>query len=117
MTYASLKSARHIARLKANQQRRPWAIVARDGLSAPRWEIMPAHKVRPDERAEEIPPKHVHRAARTRVEPFTGPVRPDRPNRAAHGGITRVSVCWCGAERRSNHNNGHAEYGQWTADA
>ena len=112
-TYATITSARHIARLRANQEGRAWAIVARDGLSALRWEIMPAAKVRSDESAEVLPPKHIHRSAGTRTEPFTGPVAPGRPNVAAHGGYTCVALCRCGAERRSNHNQGHAEYGPW----
>ena len=112
-TYAAIKSARRIARLRANQEGRAWAIVARDGLSAIRWEIMPAAKVRPDESAEVLPPTHRHRPDGTRTEPFSGPVRPERPNVAAHGGYTCVALCRCGAERRSNHNQGNAEYGPW----
>lgn len=58
--------------------------------------------------------RHKHRAVRERAadRPYLGPVSADE-NRAAHGGICRVDVCACGAQRRTNINGRHTERGQW----
>lgn len=57
---------------------------------------------------------HKHRV-KTRVERgFTHPVAwPE--NRSAHGNITRVDTCSCGAIRSTNINGNHIERGQWKA--
>lgn len=51
-------------------------------------------------------PKH------TRDRPFFGPVSRDE-NRAAHGCVTRVENCECGATRQVNVNGWHEETGPW----
>lgn len=56
---------------------------------------------------------HRHRPIETRDQCFTGPVSPQE-NPAAHGGVCRVDTCRCGAERRTNRNQGHIERGVWT---
>lgn len=39
--------------------------------------------------------------------------RARRPNPAAHGNITEVCICRCGAEKRININQEHIERGAW----
>jgi len=57
---------------------------------------------------------HRHRAVPklARTVTYSGPVS-RWPIVAAHGGVTVVDQCRCGAERRSNHSCGHVEYGPW----
>lgn len=57
---------------------------------------------------------HRHRAV-TESEPlpFSGPVNPTRPNRAAHGGVRFRQTCSCGATREVLCNQGYQEYGPW----
>ena len=45
------------------------------------------------------------------VAPYRGAATPCEP--AAHGGITRIETCSCGAQRRLNLNGGHREEGAW----
>ena len=56
--------------------------------------------------------RHTHRPEASRDEAFGGPVS-RRQNRAAHGNITRVDTCRCGATRHTNRNQGHIERGEW----
>lgn len=61
--------------------------------------------------------QHAHRARTTRDEAWSHCVVEDpyrRHSERAHGGITRVAVCRCGAERRVEVNAGSAAYGPWT---
>lgn len=47
--------------------------------------------------------------------PYTGPVRwPGNP--AAHGGVSYVQQCRCGAVRRTNANAGAREVGAWVGE-
>jgi len=57
---------------------------------------------------------HRHQPTKTYVRPFFGPVAA-RENRAAHGNVCVIDTCSCGAERRTNRNQGHLERGTWTA--
>jgi len=58
--------------------------------------------------------KHQHRTTKSVVRPYVGySVRPDRPNPAAHGGVTIVERCACGAQRLTNVNGRHIETGRW----
>lgn len=57
---------------------------------------------------------HQHRAvpALRKDVGFTGPVSwPENPR--AHGNITQIDFCRCGAVRRTNRNAGLAERGAW----
>lgn len=57
---------------------------------------------------------HKHRVKTYQDRAFFGPVRhPEKP--AAHGNITRIASCACGAVRRTNINGSHREVGQWEA--
>lgn len=59
---------------------------------------------------------HVHRAipAKAHDRPFSGAVAFGYgANRKAHGNLTRVDVCTCGAERETNINQQHTEVGVW----
>ena len=47
------------------------------------------------------------------VEPYTGGVHASDENRGAHGDITEVHTCECGAIRRVNRNGRHTETGSW----
>ena len=55
---------------------------------------------------------HRHQVIRTETRPFTGPVAA-KQNPAAHGGVTLVHYCACGATRRTNQNGRHIERGPW----
>jgi hypothetical protein len=57
---------------------------------------------------------HRHTARTSAVRPFFGGVARVE-NRAAHGNVTRVERCGCGAERRVNINGRHVERGAWVA--
>ena len=58
---------------------------------------------------------HTHRIETTQDRPFTGPVvfEPAKQKPAAHGNITRIDVCKCGATRRTNINGRATERGPW----
>jgi len=56
---------------------------------------------------------HTHRAAETMERAFAGPVSTDRQNPAAHGNVTVIDACRCGAERRRNINGRHSESSGW----
>lgn len=53
-----------------------------------------------------------HRAAQSFDRGFRHAVSVDE-NPAAHGGITTVETCRCGAQRLHNSNNGRVESGDW----
>ncbi len=56
--------------------------------------------------------KHRKMSAAAREVPFSGPVaQPENPR--AHGGITRIDLCSCGATRKTNISAGHSEVGRW----
>ena len=59
---------------------------------------------------------HKHRPSSRRTVPFAGAVNTSRPNPRAHGNVTEIATCRCGATRRTNRNQGWVEYGEW-ADA
>jgi len=56
--------------------------------------------------------RHQALAGRTVTRCFTGPVS-RHENPAAHGGVTLVHYCACGATRRTNQNGRHIERGPW----
>lgn len=59
---------------------------------------------------------HDHKMERSRVTPYMGSVARGvarDENRAAHGGITRIETCACGASRLVNANGSHVEAGAW----
>lgn len=57
---------------------------------------------------------HRHRAKHTRdAGPYFWPVRQDRQNEAAHGGVRFVATCACGAQRETLVNGRHVERGRW----
>lgn len=55
---------------------------------------------------------HRHKAISEIVRCFSGAVS-RHENRAAHGGVTIIATCKCGAERQTNVNGNHYERGQW----
>ena len=57
---------------------------------------------------------HKHRARAIKDIPFQGCTRPDHCRPEAHGNITVVSTCPCGATRMNNINRGFIERGEWT---
>lgn len=59
--------------------------------------------------------KHRHRAVPSRSDDrcYAGCVDPDRCQPAAHGCVTIIDVCRCGARRHTNANGRHVEYGPW----
>lgn len=61
-----------------------------------------------------MPVMHRHSAETDTDRPYSGPIYSARPNRRAHGGITRVEQCACGATRSININNSHRETGSWS---
>jgi hypothetical protein len=56
---------------------------------------------------------HQHRVKTSRDVCFTGPIASAKENRAAHGNITQIDTCQCGAKRKTNINGLHTERGQW----
>lgn len=58
---------------------------------------------------------HRHGAKTERTIPYFGPVTSDRrrANPRAHGGVTIVQTCRCGAHRKINSNGGQLERGFW----
>jgi hypothetical protein len=55
-----------------------------------------------------------HHAVTSEDRAYTGVVvNPIKENRAAHGNITRVETCSCGAVRQININQEHHEQGRW----
>lgn len=59
--------------------------------------------------------KHTHRMIRARRETrgFGFCARPERCNPSAHGYVTHVDYCACGATRRTNENGSRYECGPW----
>jgi len=47
--------------------------------------------------------------------PFIGCVTPGDCNPYAHGNITQIETCWCGAWRKVNINYNFLEVGPWHA--
>lgn len=59
---------------------------------------------------------HKHKAKSKKTTPFFGPVSGTRKqNPAAHGNVTVIAKCRCGAERSTNVNGPHVERGQWSS--
>lgn len=56
--------------------------------------------------------KHTHKAIKSVIRPFFGPVS-RKQNPAAHGGICEREFCACGATRDWNLNGSHVERGSW----
>ena len=61
---------------------------------------------------------HHHKVKTSIDRGFNGPVTTETDGRyaqnpAAHGNITRIDACACGATRRTNINQGYREYGRW----
>ena len=57
---------------------------------------------------------HQHKPKHADDFPYLAPIDPCRVrNLAAHGGITRVETCGCGAVRKLNINGQHIEAGEW----
>lgn len=57
--------------------------------------------------------KHVAQPKRTQVVAFRSCVIADACVPEAHGDLTAVEVCRCGARRQINRNGGSVEYGRW----
>jgi len=57
---------------------------------------------------------HKHRPAQRRTVPFVGPLQSRHPNPRAHGNVTEIATCNCGATRRTNRNFGYEEHGAWS---
>jgi len=62
--------------------------------------------------------RHIHRANPKRAEtiPFWGPINAAEQNEAAHGNITAIDYCRCGATKRTNINGRHLERGKWEVE-
>jgi hypothetical protein len=61
-----------------------------------------------------VEPVHWHTASKVSRVPFVGAVATLLSrNGRAHGGITRVDTCSCGAVRRTNYNGAEYEFGVW----
>jgi len=60
---------------------------------------------------------HTHKAKTRRIVGFSHCVcvAPRRCDGRAHGGLTEIARCRCGAERRTNVNQGFRERGEWEA--
>jgi hypothetical protein len=62
---------------------------------------------------------HKHKAEQSKDVGWTACVTPDEcathpyPRQDAHGNITRVDTCSCGAIRKSEINGGRTNYGPW----
>lgn len=57
---------------------------------------------------------HKHKASTSRTTAFLGPVGPaEDQDPCAHGGISYLQRCACGATRRVNVNGSHIEMGEW----
>jgi hypothetical protein len=56
---------------------------------------------------------HKHRIHRTFTRPFTGSVAVTREKPQAHGNITIMDICRCGAVRKQNVNGAWLERGPW----
>ena len=57
---------------------------------------------------------HRHRANHSRDVPWMFPAGDDR---RAHGNITTIDTCSCGAERRTDINQQHVSRGPWVTAA
>lgn len=56
---------------------------------------------------------HQHRPKTSVDRPYTRCVNPERCTTEAHGNITRVDTCSCGATREQNINQSYIERGTW----
>ena len=57
---------------------------------------------------------HQHRAKIKEERGFVGySANPGNPNPAAHGWVSEVATCSCGATRLTNSNQGFVERGPW----
>jgi hypothetical protein len=60
--------------------------------------------------------KHRHRPVRREIRGFVGPIEgARRQDRRAHGNVTFVWHCKCGATKKANINGQWAEVGRWIA--
>lgn len=58
--------------------------------------------------------KHRARSRKTKLRGFSGPsYGAKKQNPAAHGCITEIDYCTCGARRETNVNGLHVEVGAW----
>lgn len=57
-------------------------------------------------------PSHKHAPRYSETIGFTGAVS-GAYNPSAHGGVTEIQECTCGAQRRVNINGAHEEIGSW----
>jgi hypothetical protein len=56
---------------------------------------------------------HKHQVSSWMTVIFSGCVAPDQCTPEAHGHVTDVSTCPCGAIQRTNVNRGYREIGPW----
>lgn len=57
---------------------------------------------------------HTHQVRKSVTRCFSGAVGPAADqNPAAHGNVTEIETCACGAVRKRNVNGGHEEVGTW----
>jgi len=56
---------------------------------------------------------HRHKVTHTDTRAFSGPVRAQGQNQAAHGNVCFIDHCACGATRKTNANAGQTERGAW----
>jgi hypothetical protein len=62
--------------------------------------------------------KHKPIQSRTETRPYSGPVATgDDEDPRAHGNVTYVYHCECGATQRANSNAGTQEIGDWVDEA
>jgi len=59
------------------------------------------------------PHAHAALATKARDVPYGWCVQPWRCVEGAHGNVTRIDVCRCGAQRQTNINQNHVERGSW----
>jgi hypothetical protein len=56
---------------------------------------------------------HTHHAENWVTVVFQGCVAPDQCVPEAHGHVTDITTCYCGAVQKTNINRGHREIGPW----
>jgi hypothetical protein len=56
---------------------------------------------------------HAHTVRRWRTQSFQDCVAPERCTPAAHGHVTDIIECFCGATRQINVNGPYREIGPW----
>lgn len=56
---------------------------------------------------------HKHRANTERTVGWTQCIAAGGCSGAAHGGVTHIDTCMCGAERRTESNGRHERSGRW----